>query len=379
MFDERIFHCHIFYYMVYINLKFIQKKNKMALNVGIVGLPNVGKSTIFNALTIKKVPAENYPFCTIEPNQGIVAVPDSRLLQIDAIAHSSKIVPSIIEFIDIAGLVKGAAVGEGLGNKFLSHIREVDAILHVVRAFQDDEIIHVEGRVDPKDDIAIISMELALKDLETIEKLISNELKSQKAGKKESAKRIELFEMTRELLQKDMDPNQSLTLEDKLIIKDANLLSLKPKIYVLNVSDNDLQREFDFPFPYIKVSARLEAELVDFTQDEKKEYLEMAGIEYSGLEQIIKESYKSLNLINFFTEGPDEIRSWTIQNGNTAPQAAGVIHTDFMNKFIRLEVVQYTDFIAFKGWDQAKQNGTMRSEGKEYIVKDGDIVIVRHS
>jgi len=351
----------------------------MSLSVGIVGLPNVGKSTIFNALTKNQVPAENYPFCTIDPNIGIVPVPDERLAVLDGIVHSKRIVPSVVQFVDIAGLVKGASQGEGLGNQFLSHIRDVDAIVHVLRGFEDENVTHVEGRVDPEDDLAIINTEIAMKDLETLTKLIANEERNLKTGNKETAKRLALFKSIQELLLAGKYDDIVISEEDREFIKDTNLLSLKPKIYVLNVADSDLQKEFKFPYPHIAISAKFESELSSLPEDERKEFLAMAGVDESGLEKLAKMAYRRLNLINFFTAGEMEVRSWTITKGTKAPEAAGVIHTDFMNKFIRLETVSYKDYVTSGGWNEAKEKGYLRSEGKDYVVQDGDVVIVRHS
>ena len=351
----------------------------MSLSVGIVGLPNVGKSTVFNALTKSAVPADNYPFCTIDPNVGIVPVPDPRLAVLDGIVHSARIVPSVVQFVDIAGLVKGASQGEGLGNQFLTHIRDVDVIVHILRKFDDPNVTHVEGRIDPLDDLDIINTEIGLKDLEVLEKAIGNEEKKIKTGNKDVLKRIELLKKIQNILRSGNFDDIEVDSEDKLLIKDINLLSLKPRIYVLNVSEEQLHENFDLPFPYIKISAKFESELAELSDEEKKEMLELAGLRESGLEELTRVAYKTLNLICFFTAGEMEVRSWTIVQGTKAPEAAGVIHTDFMNKFIRMEVVSYDDYVSTGGWNEAKEKGLLRSEGKEYIVKDGDIVIIRHS
>lgn len=350
----------------------------MSLSVGIVGLPNVGKSTIFNALTRNSVPAENYPFCTIDPNVGVVPVQDKRLQELAKIVHPGRIVPAVVEFVDIAGLVKGAAQGEGLGNQFLSHIGGVDAIVHILRAFHDENITHVEGRIDPLDDLRIINTEIALKDLEVLEKVIANEQRKLKEENKDTQKRLEILQRIEQDLKSGKE-EISISTEERLLIKDVNILSIKPRLYVLNVHDEDLNKKFDFPYPYITIAAKFEAELADLDETGRGEFLSLAGINESGLEKLARTAYTTLHLITFFTAGEMEVRAWTITEGMKAPEAAGVIHTDFMKKFIRLEVVSYDDYVKYGGWNEAKEKGALRSEGKEYEVQDGDVVIVRHS
>ena len=350
----------------------------MALQVGIVGLPNAGKSTIFNALTKSSVPAENFPFSTIDPNVGVVAVPDDRLDALDSIVHASRIIPATVSFVDIAGLVRGAADGEGLGNQFLAHIRETDAIVYMLRAFKDESIVHVEGRIDPLDDLLIINTEIGLKDIETLEKLLAGEAKKLRVGDKDAIKRSLVLEKIKETLlggQYDI----SLDEEEKELIKECNLLSLKPKIYVLNVSEDQLHTDIDFPYNHIKISAKFEAELANMPDLDKKEFLAMAGIDKPGIMLLAEEAYRTLGLIHFLTAGEMEVRAWTIKKGTKAPDAAGVIHTDFRDKFIRLEVVSFVDYMKYGGWNEAKEKGLLKAEGKEYVVADGDVVLVRHS
>ncbi len=366
----------------------------MSLSVGIVGLPNVGKSTLFNALTrSKQADAQNYPFCTINPNVGVVEVPDERLQKLAEVSKSKKIIPTIIEFVDIAGLVAGASKGEGLGNKFLSHIREVDAIVQVVRDFSDPNVVNTQNSVDPKRDSEIINIELALADLSTVQKRLEA-LKSaaKNPANKEAPRQLEVCEKIYETLEQG-NPARSLNLADdeKELIRDLNLLTMKPILYVLNtdekkVSENPPQPSLkgggtgtpplggeggDF---IIQISAKLESELADLPENEAKEYLKSLGIEESGLDKLIKASYKILDLITFLTSGEPETRAWTVKNGAKAPQAAGVIHTDFIKGFIKADVVDWKDFISLGGWPRLKESGKMRLEGKEYVVKDGDVI-----
>ncbi|MFH0779741.1 MAG: redox-regulated ATPase YchF [Parcubacteria group bacterium] len=356
----------------------------MSFSIGIVGLPNVGKSTLFKALTKKQVNIANYPFCTIEPNKGIVEVPDDRLSKLAEMSKSEKIVPTVIEFVDIAGLVKGAHKGEGLGNKFLSHIREVDAICQVVRDFHKGEIIHVDGKVDPQNDIEVINMELAFADIETIgkhlQKLKTN-LKGLKGNEeKESLKMIALLEtkvmpaLEAGKLLRQVD----LTDAEKDLIKYLTPLTLKPMIYVLNIDESMAKDKFDLPNlkgeVVIPICAETEATLVELGQEEMQEYLKTVGFEMTGLDKLIIESYKILNLISFLTTGPDETRAWTIVKGTKAPQAAGKIHGDFERGFIAADVVNWQDLLAAGSEANAKAKGLIRLEGKEYVMKDGDVV-----
>ena len=364
----------------------------MSLSLGIVGLPNVGKSTLFNALTKKQAAdAANYPFCTIEPNTGIVTVPDDRLEALAKLVSPEKILPTTVEFVDIAGLVQGAAEGEGLGNKFLSHIREVNAIVHVVRAFENDDIKHVHDRIDPKNDIAIIETELALADLQTLEKRQHSFDKEYRTGKptKDQERTKELHAQLHGLLS-DGKPARSLdtTADDRELIKDLHLLTIKPVIYALNVSeemlkDYDTSKQLlspDIPAEQvIPFSAQIESDIAQLPDDEQVEYLSEFGLTQTGLDRIITAGYELLGLITFFTAGPQEVRAWTLRRGYLAPQAAGVIHTDFERGFIRAEVIAYQDFVDNKGEEGAKAVGKLRTEGKEYVVADGDVVHFRFS
>ncbi|MFA5358655.1 MAG: redox-regulated ATPase YchF [Patescibacteria group bacterium] len=358
----------------------------MSLSIGIVGLPNVGKSTLFKALTKKQINIANYPFCTIEPNVGIVEVPDERLQKLSDAAKSAKIVPTVIEFVDIAGLVKGASVGEGLGNQFLANIREVDAIAQVVRNFTDPNIIiESGGKVDPASDIEVINTELALKDLETITKRVGDLERKIKSGvSKEDTKLLELVKKIKEKLGAGTMVNSlDLTDDEKSMIKEFNLLTAKPVMYILNVDEGAVKN----PLPEIKgidknlilpISAKIEAELAELADEEKKEYLQTLGLEESGLDQLIKKGYETLDLITFLTSGPDETRAWTVQRGSFAPQAAGRIHTDFEKGFIRVEVCRWQDFVAY-GETGCKEKGLLRIEGKDYVMQDGDVCHFRFS
>ncbi len=351
----------------------------MSLQIGIVGLPNVGKSTIFTALTKNKVAVANYPFCTIDPNVGIVKVPDERLQKLTQISQSKKTVPTVIEFVDIAGLVKDAHKGEGLGNKFLSHIRKVDAIVEVVRDFHNPNVVHVNGQVDPNSDKETINLELVFADLEITNKRL-NKLNDQLKGphEKNLDKEKNILDKIKIILEQGKWVS-SLDLDDetKHIIKSLNLLTAKPLLYVYNVDEDELKKNNDLPNDSIKMSAKLEAELIELNNREIKEYLLTSGIKETGLEKLIHTSYQLLKLATFFTSGDKESRAWTIPAGSSAPQAAGVIHTDFQKGFIRAEVIAYNDFLKNNGWSGAKEIGVLRIEGKEYIVQDGDVMMFR--
>lgn len=364
----------------------------MNLSVGIVGLPNAGKSTLFNALLKKQVAfAANYPFATIEPNIGIVPVPDERLPVIAKLVNTTKIVPATVKFVDIAGLVKGAATGEGLGNKFLAHIREVDLICNVVRTFEDADVVHVAGSVDAKRDQEIIEAELILADLQTLDK----QIEPRGVTNKEAQKRWEIIVRLRTELNMGKPARDVVTDTVEIVhIQDLHLLTMKPVLYVMNVGETQLLPELvegkqqSNPSTsslrsvaqginnndLVLVSAKIEAELAGLTEDEQKEYLKTLGLEKSGLERLIQKAYQKLNLISFLTGGELEARAWTIERGTRAPQAAGVIHTDFEKGFIKAEVVNYNDFVAVGGWSKAREVGKMRLEGKEYIMQDGDVV-----
>ena len=360
----------------------------MGFKCGIVGLPNVGKSTIFNALTQAEIAAENYPFCTIEPNVGIVPVPDVRLDKLAAIAGSAKIIPTTMEFVDIAGLVEGASKGEGLGNQFLSHIRETDAIGHVVRCFDDDDVVHVSGKTDPKADIEVINTELALADLETVERVIQKAAKASKAGDKVEKARLALFEKIQDHLDTGK-PVRSLEMSDseQELLNGTNLITAKPTMYIANVAEDGFENN-----PYVAqveaiaeedgavvvtVCAAIEADISLLDDEDKKEFLEDLGLEEPGLNRVIHSGYSLLELQTFFTIGPKEARAWTIKKGSMAPQGAGKIHTDFEKGFIRAEVVGYEDYIAGKGEAGAKEAGKWRLEGKEYVMVEGDVVHFR--
>jgi len=349
----------------------------MSFSVGIVGLPNVGKSTLFTALTKKQVDCQNYPFCTIEPNVGVVAVPDDRLTQLSQLYNSVKTVATTIEFVDIAGLVKGASKGEGLGNKFLSHIREVDAIVEVVRDFHNDNIIHVNGKIDPADDIKTINLELILADLETVNKRLDNLQKQAKGVVEKTLKRnLEILIELKKILEAEKFANALTVDKDDIhFIKELNLLTFKPILYVYNVSENELTKGIpEAKTPYLTICAKLEADLASLPETEVKEYLDSLGISQTGLDRLILKAYEILNLITYFTAGPTESRAWTIKQNTPAPQAAGVIHTDFEKGFIRAEIVNWQDLIAAGGEAKAKEKGLVRTEGKNYEMQDGDTV-----
>lgn len=363
----------------------------MGLTCGIVGLPNVGKSTIFNALTAAGIQAENYPFCTIEPNTGVVVVPDPRLAALDALIHSQSVVATTVEFVDIAGLVKGAAQGEGLGNQFLGNIRETNAIVHVVRCFDDENVVHVDGSPDPLRDVETIELELGLADLETVEKRVDRLRRVAKSGDKQARAEQEFFEAVQTHLSEDK-PARTFEVPDAMLsaFHDLHLLTAKPVLYVANVDEDGLvagnamseslaEYAATHGAEIVRICGKVEAELSELEDEDKRDFLADLGIEEPGLDRLSRSAYALLDLVTFFTAGPKEIRAWTVRKGTAAPQAAAEIHSDFEKHFIRAEVIPFATYIELEGEAGAKAKGAMQVEGKEYVVVDGDVIFFRTS
>ncbi len=360
----------------------------MGFNCGIIGLPNVGKSTIFNAMTAAGAAASNYPFCTIDPNIGMVPLRDERMYKLASLVKPERVLPTAVEFVDIAGIVKGASKGEGLGNQFLGNIRSVDTIAHVVRCFEDTQVVHVAGKVDPVSDIEIIDTELILADLEAIDKRLDKTARLAKVGDKAMAEALPVYTALKEGFEKGLPARSILTKETQAIVKDLNLLTAKPVIYVANVGEDDLagesscarsvkERAVKEGAGFVTICGKIESEIAELSEEERVEFLKGLGLKESGLDRLAVAAYGLLGLITFFTAGKKEVRAWTIVEGSKAPQAAGVIHTDFERGFIRAEVTSYDDFIACGSEAACREKGLLRVEGKDYVVKDGDIMHFR--